>query len=394
MNSIAQNKLRELAQVFFKLGVIGFGGPAAHIAMMEDEVVNRRQWISRSHFLDLVGATNLIPGPNSTEMAIHVGYTYGGLPGLLVAGVCFLLPAIVITGVLAWVYVAFGQIPQIAPLLYGIKPAVIAVIFGALWRLGKKAVKSRELFVLWILVAIILLVFPINAAVALLLGGFLGMLWLRRDSLLSWRFPRDGDKNGFWLPLLAMAGSAAAEATTSAPLWQLGVFFLKVGCILFGSGYVLVAFLEGELVEGFGWLTQQQLLDAIAIGQFTPGPVLSTSTFIGYLVSGWPGAMVATLGIFTPSFLFVLLLNPQIPRMRSSATMSAFLDAINVSAVSLMAVVTARLAVTTLFDPWDFLAIAITAIAGFLVVRYRTNAAWLVLGGAIVGYIGQQFLPA
>jgi chromate transporter len=295
---------------------------------------------------------------------------------------------------LAWVYVAFGQIPQIAPLLYGIKPAVIAVIFGALWRLGKKAVKSRELFVLWILVAIILLVFPINAAVALLLGGFLGMLWLRRDSLLSWRFPRDGDKNGFWLPLLAMAGSAAAEATTSAPLWQLGVFFLKVGCILFGSGYVLVAFLEGELVEGFGWLTQQQLLDAIAIGQFTPGPVLSTSTFIGYLVSGWPGAMVATLGIFTPSFLFVLLLNPQIPRMRSSATMSAFLDAINVSAVSLMAVVTARLAVTTLFDPWDFLAIAITAIAGFLVVRYRTNAAWLVLGGAIVGYIGQQFLPA
>lgn len=390
MNGISQNNRTELAQVFFKLGVIGFGGPAAHIAMMEDEVVNRRQWISRSHFLDLVGATNLIPGPNSTEMAIHIGYTYGGLPGLLVAGVCFLLPAIVITGVLAWVYVSFGQIPQVAPLLYGIKPAVIAVIFGALWRLGKKAVKSRELFFLWILVAIILLVFPINAAVALLLGGFLGMLWLRRDSLLSWWFPRDGDKNGFWLPLLAMAGSAAAEATTSAPLWQLGLFFLKVGCILFGSGYVLVAFLEGELVAGFGWLTQQQLLDAIAIGQFTPGPVLSTSTFIGYLVSGWPGAMVATLGIFTPSFLFVLLLNPQIPRMRSSATMSAFLDAINVSAVSLMAVVTVRLAVTSLFDPFDWLAMAITAIAGFLVVRYRTNAAWLVLGGAIMGYIGKQ----
>jgi chromate transporter len=277
-------------------------------------------------------------------------------------------------------------------LLYGIKPAHKAVIFGALWRLGTKAIKSQELFFLWLLVAILLLVFPINEAVALLLGGVLGMLWLRRNSLLSWWFPRDGDKNAFWLPLLAMAGSATAEATTSAPLWQLGLFFLKVGCILFGSGYVLVAFLEGELVEEFGWLTQQQLLDAIAIGQFTPGPVLSTSTFIGYLVSGWPGAMVATLGIFMPSFLFVLLLNPQIPRMRSSATMSAFLDAINVSAVSLMAVVTAQLAIATLFAPWDWLAIAITAIAGFLVVRYRINAAWLVLGGSMVGYLGKQVL--
>jgi len=395
MNNSAPNRLGELAKLFFKLGVIGFGGPAAHIAMMEDEVVKRRLWLTSEHFLDLLGATNLIPGPNSTEMAIHVGYIYAGWLGLIVAGVCFILPAVLITAGFAWVYVAYGSLPQVAPLLYGIKPVVLAIILNALWRLGKKAVKTRKLLVIAVGVVALLLLLKLDEAIALLIGGLLGMVWLRTT---------DGDK----LPgdqanlliaslttgatLKATGAVGASVATTSAatvPLWQLGWFFLKIGSVLFGGGYVLVAFLQGGLVQEYGWLTQQQLLDAIAIGQFTPGPVLSTATFIGYIIAGVPGAIISTVGIFLPSFVFVAMLNPLIPRLRASKWTRAFLDSVNVSSVALMAVVTLQLGAATLTVPEapfvDFLAVAIAIVSAILAIRFSLNAAWLVLGAALIG---------
>jgi chromate transporter len=393
MNHQDFNRLGELAKLFFKLGVIGFGGPAAHIAMMEDEVVKRRQWLTRSHFLDLIGATNLIPGPNSTEMAIHVGYTYGGWPGLIIAGVCFILPAVLITAGFAWIYVEFGTLPQVAPLIYGIKPAVLAVILGAVWRLGKKAVKSSKLLIIGLGVAV-LVFFGQNEVIALLLGGSLGMIWLRLSDKGN---PPPEETAAIMAAGLttsvALKATAATGATVaSVPLWQLGWFFLKVGSVLFGSGYVLVAFLEGGLVREQGWLTKAQLLDAIAIGQFTPGPVLSTSTFIGYLIAGFPGAVVATVAIFLPSFLFVVLLNPLVPRLRASKWASAFLDAVNVSSVALMGVVTLNLSQTTLIKPAgafsiDWLAALIAISAAVLAIRFQINAAWLVLGGALIGWL-------
>lgn len=382
MSEVLSQRLIEIAQVFFKLGVIGFGGPAAHIAMMEEEVVTRREWITRSRFLDLIGATNLIPGPNSTEMAIHLGYIHGGFLGLIIAGLCFLFPAVLITGIFAWVYVAFGDLPQIAPLFYGIKPAVLAVILGALWKLGKKAIKGYQLFLIGIGVAVLLLL-GINEVIALLIGGFVGMLLLRKV------LPKETAEG-----LIAMLSFgtilkavAATTAKTVPPLWKLGLFFLKIGSILFGSGYVLIAFIQGELVEQNAWLTQQQLLDAIAIGQFTPGPVLSTSTFIGYVIAGIPGAIVATLGIFFPSFIFVLILNPLIPKLRSSQWTSAFLDAVNVSAVGLMMVVSLQLAYNLFFQPLDYIAMLIFLVGAIALLRFKLSPLWLVFGGAILGMI-------
>lgn len=382
-------KAIDLARVFLKLGIIGFGGPAAHIAMMETEVVERRKWLDKEHFLDLIGATNLIPGPNSTEMAIHVGYSYGGLLGLAVAGICFILPAVTITLGFAWVYVAFGTTPQVAPLLAGIKPAVLAIIAGALWRLGKKAIKSRQLLAIGLLVAILLLL-GLNEVLALLVGGIVGMLWLRLGGPSAKAV--EAFVGGLGVGAILKAG-ATGTAATSPTLWQIGLFFLKVGCVLFGSGYVLVAFLEGEVVDNYSWLTQQQLLDAIAIGQLTPGPVLSTSTFIGYQLGGFAGAVVATIGIFLPSFLFVLALNPLVPRLRQSPWSAAFLDAVNVSAVGLMAIVSLRLAFAVLVapllenpaSPLNWVALGITAAAGVALFRFKVGTAWLVLGGAIVG---------
>ncbi|MEB3826674.1 chromate efflux transporter [Phormidium sp. CCY1219] len=389
MNQISGQRLAEIGRLFFKLGVIGFGGPAAHIAMMEDEVVNRRQWLTAEKFLDLVGATNLIPGPNSTEMAIHVGYVYGGVLGLIVAGVCFILPAVLITAFFGWIYVAFGQLPQVEPLLYGIKPAVLAVILAALWRLGKKAIKSRQLLMVAIATGIAVGL-GLNEVLALLLGGVLGALWLNWNTRGI-----QGAIAAFPIPILLSQKPIAGEPFG---LWKLGLLFLKVGSVLFGSGYVLIAFLEGGLVEEKGWLTQQQLLDAIAIGQFTPGPVLSTATFIGYIIAGIPGAIVATVGIFLPSFLFVLLLETLIPRLRGWKWTAGFLDAVNVSAVALMAVVTLQLGKIALWrgtietpvgvlPAVDGVALAIAAIAAILAIRWRVNAAWLVLGGAVVGFL-------
>lgn len=375
---MTNHRLHSLAQVFLKLGTIGFGGPAAHIAMMEDEIVTRRGWLTSEEFLDLVGATNLIPGPNSTEMAIHIGYIYAGWQGLIVAGTCFILPAVTLTAALAWVYQQFGTLPQIAPIFDGIQPVVLAIIAVALWRLGQKALKNPRLWLVGFGVALLVML-GLNQILALFLGGILGAIALTYN--VGTRIAPF-----LWLPLnLPLAQTSAA--TPAPSLWQLGLFFLKVGSVLYGSGYVLVAFLENELVGKYGWLTQQQLLDAIAIGQFTPGPVLSTSTFIGYLIAGTPGAIVATVGIFLPSFVFVILLNPLIPRLRRSKWMSGFLDAINASAVALMAVVTLRLAQTLIFQPTglNWSALLITALSAILTLQWRVNAAWLVLAGAILG---------
>ncbi len=386
MSESTAARLRELAILFFKLGSIGFGGPAAHIAMMEDEVVNRRKWLTREHFLDLIGATNLIPGPNSTEIAIHIGYIHAGLLGLIVTGICFILPAVLVTSVFAWIYVQFGQLPQVAPLLYGIKPAILAIIFGAMWRLGKRAAKNRKLVIVGLIVVLGLFL-GINELLSLLLGGILGMLWLRL-----------GSNNNLGAIILALPltssvplNTAVLPVTTSnVSIWQLALFFLKVGSVLYGSGYVLVAFLQGGLVDNLGWLNQKQLLDAIAIGQFTPGPVLSTATFIGYVIAGIPGALAATLGIFLPSFVFVAILNPIIPRLRSSPWLGAFLDAVNISSVALMLAVTAKLALGIFILPKggiDGIGALISFVAAVLVVRVQLNTAWIVLGGAVTGLI-------
>ena len=380
--------IRELIMLFLKLGATAFGGPAAHIAMMEEEVVNRRRWLTRQHFLDLVGVTNLIPGPNSTEMAIHIGYIRAKLPGLIAAGLSFILPAVIITGILAWIYVTVGTLPQATNFLFGIKPAVISVILVAVVRLGKTAAKNVRLTVIGIAVAAVSLM-GMNEVVALLIGGIIGIVLYelidrQKKSISGWLLP-----SFLQLPVLLTWSEAKAAASVSAAgiadisLWKLGLFFLKIGSVLYGSGYVLVAFLEGELVRDYGWLTNQQLLDAIAIGQFTPGPVLSTATFVGYVLSGIPGATVATAAIFLPSFLFVLILNPIIPRLRASKVMSAFLDAVNVSAIGLMAAVVVSLAGRTLTD-WRAIVIAIVAaIAG---IRFKLNNVWLILGGAVTGW--------
>ena len=387
MNNLSFNRLTQVAKLFLKLGIIGFGGPVAHIAMIEDEVVKRRQWLTQEHFLDLLGVTNLIPGPNSTEIAIHIGYIYAGWLGLIVAGVCFIFPAVLITGLFAYLYVNYGTLPQVSPLLYGIKPVVLAIIMNAIWGLGKKAVKTRKLLIIAIAVGLITWFAKVNEVMALLLGGILGMIWLRSGNQIN-------------LMIIGLTASTVLQTTAtvntainnhvSVPLWQLGLFFLKVGSVLFGGGYLLIAFLQGGLVEEFGWLTQQQLLDAIAIGQFTPGPVLSTATFIGYIIAGFPGAIVATLGIFLPSFLLVAALNPFMNRIRNSSWTRPFLDAVNVSTVALMVLTTIQLGIATLILPKtpyvDFLGLGISIISAILAIRYRINAAYLILGGGIIGW--------
>lgn len=392
-NPSALVRLKELALVFLKLGILGFGGPAAHIAMMEEEVVARRGWLTRQRFLDLLGATNLIPGPNSTEMAIHLGYVRAGWSGLAVAGICFILPAVGLTGGLAWIYVHFGQLPQVEPWLLGIKPAVVAIIAVSVWRLGNKACKTWSLGAIGAAVLAASLL-QVNEVAALLLGGLAGMLWLRLPQAVRSRRGKivpvvAGAWLGQWLSknvgvLLAVAAGAVGAGAVPASLWKLGLFFLKVGAVLYGSGYVLVAFLQGGLVHEYGWLTQRELLDAVAIGQFTPGPVLSTATFIGYMIAGAGGAAVATTAIFAPSFFFVALVNPWVPRLRKSAWTAAFLDAVNVSAVALMAAVTVKLGQATL-TAWPAWLIAVAAT--LIGLRWKVNLAWVVVGGGVLGWL-------
>ena len=377
--------MRELARLFLKLGFVAFGGPAAHIAMMEEEVVERRGWLTRQRFLDLVGATSLIPGPNSTEMGLHVGYERAGWRGLVVAGACFIGPAALVTLVFAWGYVRWGTLPALEPFLFGIKPAVIAVILTAVWRLGRKAVKGPALAAIGAAVATAVLA-GANELLALAAGGVLGMFWLRSGR------GRPGAAASFlpvvppWgrVPETLIGAGAVATAVAGLSLWKLGLFFLKVGAVLYGSGYVLVAFLRGDLVDRFGWLTEPQLLDAIAIGQFTPGPVLSTATFVGYVVGGWSGAVVSTIAIFLPSFVFVLLLNPMVTRMRESPWSSAFLDSVNAASVGLMAAVLVQLGASSLTS-WP--AVVIAVVAAGAAWRFRVNPAWLVAGGAAAGWV-------
>ena len=372
--------LAELAVLFLKLGTTAFGGPAAHIAMMEDEVVRRRQWLTHDEFLDLVGATNLIPGPNSTELAIHIGHRRAGWPGLLVAGACFILPAALIVTAIAWAYVRFGRLPRAEGLLYGVKPVIIAVVLQALWGLGGRALKTGPLIVLGA-VAVGLCFAGVNELVVLFGAGLL--LALARG--FTRRAPAGG---GEALPAavpllpLAVAPGLMAAAATPFGLWPLFLFFLKVGSILFGSGYVLLAFLRADLVDRWHWLTEGQLLDAIAVGQFTPGPVFTTATFIGYLLAGTPGATLATLGIFLPAFVFVAISGPLIPRLRRSPWFGAFLDGVNVASLALMAVVTWQLGRVALCDG---VTVALAAGSGVLLFRWRVNSAWLVLGGAAAG---------
>ena len=370
-------RLRELTILFLKLGAIAFGGPAAHIALFETEVVGKRRWIDRQQFLDLLGAANLIPGPTSTETAIAVGYARAGWPGLCVAGACFILPAALITGAFAWAYVRFGTLPQAAAILSGIKPAVLAVIAIAISRLGKTAVKDFGLAVLGAL-ALAAFFFGLNAAVILFGGGLLGMLArriakLRATSALA------------LAPLFPSAPVALSSAATISPsLVGIALYFLKLGAVLYGGGYVLLAFLEQGLVHQHAWLTQQQLLDAVAIGQFTPGPVFSTATFIGYLLGGVRGAVVATVGIFLPSFFYVGLLAPVLFRLRQSAWIAAFMDSVNVCAVALMAAVTFRLGADALRG-WPAWLIALLSFG--VLLRWKLSPAWVVLGGGIAGLL-------
>lgn len=368
-----QTELRALAALFLKLGTIAFGGPAAHIAMMEEEVVVRRKWLDRRHFLDLVGATNLIPGPNSTEMTMHVGYERAGVRGLLVAGACFILPAVTITALLAWVYVRTARIPAAEPLLAAIQPAVIGIIAGALWRLGRQAIRGWRTGAVGLAVVLAALA-GVDEVLALVAAAAIGTLLL---------FPVAAGGSTALMPFLVSAQEAAQPTTGGAiSLWRLALFFLEVGAVLYGSGYVLIAFLEGGLVDDLGWLSRTQLLDAVAIGQFTPGPVLSTATFIGFVLAGVPGAIVATVAIFLPSFAFVLLLNPLIPRLRDRRGTAAFLDAVNAAAVGLMLAVTLRLGAAVLTS---WLSIALAAGALVLSIAFRINAAWIVLGAAMIG---------
>ncbi|WP_308991382.1 chromate efflux transporter [Mariniflexile litorale] len=368
---MSQHKeLIEVAKLFLKLGSIAFGGPAAHIAMMEDEVVKKRKWMSQEHFLDLVGATNLIPGPNSTEITMHCGHERAGWKGLVVAGLCFIIPAVIITSVFAYMYQQYGSLPNVKPFIYGIKPAVIAIIIVAAIRLGEKAVKSNELAILGILTLVACLL-GVNEIVALFGCGLLGLIFHIVKN-------KQSNLNSF-IPFLFI------QLTNPTNIGSLKIFlaFLKVGAILYGSGYVLFAFLDSELVAN-GWLTRQVLIDAVAVGQITPGPVLSTATFIGWQMNGFSGAFVATIAIFLPSFIFVLVLNPLIPRMRKSKIMRAILDAVNVAAVALIIAVCFKMGKDSIID-WRTIAIAIISLIMVFIFK-KINRALIVFGGAILGY--------
>jgi chromate transporter len=365
--------LAEIAALFLRLGFTAFGGPAAHIALMHDEVVIRRRWLTDEQFLDLLGATNLIPGPNSTEMAIHIGYVRAGWAGLLLGGICFITPAMLIVLLLAWLYVRFGTTPEAGWLLYGIKPVVIAIIAQAIWNLGGKALRNISLIVIGL--SVFVLYFLGGNEILLLFGaGLIYMLFSNLQRLrkvnLTVVFP--------------LSAVALSQATIPFSFPVLFLTFLKIGSVLYGSGYVLLAFLRADFVLRLGWLTDQQLLDAVAIGQVTPGPVFTAATFIGYLLGGTWGALLATLGIFLPSFIFVAISNPLIPKIRNSAWAGSLLDGVNASALGLMAAVTFQLARSSLIDLYT---IVIAIISLILLLRYKINSTWLIAGGAIAGFI-------
>ena len=371
-----RSPLSEIALLFLKLGTTAFGGPAAHIAMMEEEVVRRRRWLAEQEFLDYLSATNFIPGPNSTEMAIHIGHRRAGWPGLIVAGACFIFPAAILVAILAWAYVRWGSLPQAASLLYGVKPVVIAVILQALWKLGRSAVKTAWLAAV-AAIAVVLAAIGLNELLVLVAGGVLALAarWkdLRGRALLGWPA----------LKPLSLAGACMIAGGASVGLWPIFLVFAKIGSVLFGSGYVLLAFLRADLVERYHWLTQQQLLDAVAVGQVTPGPVFTTATFVGYILRGPAGAVAATVGIFLPAFVFVAISAPLMPRLRASRVAGALLDGINVASLALMALVTWQLGRAAIVD-WFTVLLAIVSAA--VLLRYRrVNSAWLVIAAGLLG---------
>ncbi len=362
---------KELALVFLKLGTTAFGGPAAHIAMMRQEVVEKRKWISEQHFLDLIGATNLIPGPNSTELAIHIGQDRAGWKGLLISGFCFIFPAVLITLGFAYLYKEYGSLPEVQLFLYGINPAIISVILAAIFPLARKSLKSKELYLIGTL-ALILTFLGINEIFVLFGAGFfaLALSWLKSNQTRVLLAP---------LVLLQMPSISLFSASNI----KLFLIFLKVGSILYGSGYVLFAFLDAELVSR-GLLTRQELVDAIAVGQFTPGPVFSSVTFIGYQLEDWKGALLSTLGIFIPSFVFVALLNPIVKFLRGSKLFSSFLDAVNIASVAIIVFICYQIARESVTD-WK--TIVITLLCLVLTFKYnKLNSAWIVLLGALLGY--------
>lgn len=372
-----RQRLSEVAALFLRLGITAFGGPAAHIAMMHDETVKRRKWLSEQEFLDMLGATNLIPGPNSTEMAIHLGLLRAGWGGLVVAGCSFILPAMCIVTGMAWAYVHYGSTPAMDGVLYGVKPVMIAIIAKALWDLGKKAVKNRLTLVVGC--SVFTLTFSGIHEIALLVVGGLAVLLVEQASTLRKRM-----MHGVGWPLALLALPAAGSAATAFSLSGLFLTFLKIGSVLYGSGYVLLAFMRADFVERLGWLTDQQLIDAIAIGQVTPGPVFTTATFVGYLLGGLSGGVVATLGIFLPSFIFVALVHRYIPLLRRSPGLGSLLDGVNVASLSLMAAVSLQLGRASLVDPFT---ISLALLSGLLLLVPKLNTTWLVAGGALLGWV-------
>lgn len=374
-------RISEIIFIFLRLGLTAFGGPAAHIAMYHDELVLRRKWLDERHFLDLLAATQLIPGPNSTEMCIHIGYLRAGTAGMIAAGTAFIVPSMLMSLGLAWLYVQYGSLPQTTALMYGISPVIIAIIAQALWQLGGKImVKPLD----WAIGAAALALYLLDVSpIVILLGGGAVMLavYLIRTGASS------GGLKAVLLPLgPAALPAVAAQAAQAVPYSLLVLFltFLKIGSVLYGSGYVLLAFLKADFVDRLGWLTNRQVIDAIAVGQATPGPVFNSAGFIGYLLGGVPGWLLATLGIFLPSFVFVALSNPLIPRLRRSPRLGKLLDGINLASLALMAGVTLELGRTALVDP---LTIIIGAAALVLLMKWRVNTTWLLLGGAAVGYL-------
>ncbi|PYI54437.1 chromate efflux transporter [Paenibacillus flagellatus] len=368
----------EVALVFLKLGTTAFGGPAAHIAMMDEEIVKRRGWVDRESFLDMLGTANLIPGPNSTELAIHIGYKRAGWPGLLAAGICFIAPAMLIVWLLAWLYVRYGTLPELTGVLYGIKPVIVAVVAQALWSLARTAVKSRTTLALGV-AALAAVALGANELPVLLAAGFIG-------AALSGRIAPGGAASFAPWPAMA-AAAAAAEPSALKPaglsLAALFFTFLKIGSVLYGSGYVLIAYLQADFVDRTAALTAGQLMDAVAVGQFTPGPLFTTATFVGYLVHGGPGALAATAGIFLPAFVFIALIGRWAARLRSHPRTSGFLDGVNVASLAMMTAVSGKLAVSSVVD-WTTGALA--AAAFLVLVRYKWNSAWLVLAGGIAGW--------
>jgi len=371
--SSKSTRLKEVFLLFLWMGFTAFGGPAAHIAVFHDQVVKRRKWIDEQHFLDLLGATQLIPGPNSTEMTIHLGFLRAGWPGLILGGLGFILPSMLMVLGLAWTYERFGSAPQIEWVLYAVKPVVIAIIFNALWSLRKNA--AKDISTRLIAAAVIVFNF-LGADTILLLIGSGVVLVLIRWAKDHWKNPRS------LLLFLPFGSMGLEQVIQKINLPTLFLTFLKIGSVLYGSGYVLLAFLRSEFVQGLGWLTDQQIIDAVAIGQVTPGPLSTTATFLGYVLGGIPGALLATLGMFLPSFLLVILTNPIIPRMRESNFFGAFLDGVNASSLGLMAVVAWQLALAAFVD---IPAVVLGLISLLLVVWARINTTWIIFGAILIG---------